>query len=72
MEEATSMAQIISNNAPLCVKVCKVGLYWDAHLKRREESFLRRTLIRPQLGSQDLKEGINAFKNKREPDFKES
>jgi enoyl-CoA hydratase/carnithine racemase len=72
VDEANNLAQIISDNAPLCVKVCKVGLYWDAHLKRREESFLRRTLLRPQMESKDLKEGINAFKKKRRPDFKRS
>jgi len=74
MTEATKMAKILSANAPLTLKAIKYGQY-----KRRVDSQKKamrvakeefETFIKPQLDSEDFKEGKAALFENRKPVFK--
>ncbi len=74
MTEAAKMAKILSENAPLTLRAIKYGQY-----KRRVDSQKKamrvareefETFIKPQLDSEDFKEGKAALFENRKPVFK--
>jgi enoyl-CoA hydratase len=74
MTEAAKMAKILSENAPLTLRAIKYGQY-----KRRVDSQKKavstaqeefETFIKPQLDSEDYKEGKAALFESRKPIFK--
>jgi enoyl-CoA hydratase/carnithine racemase len=72
--EAAKMAKILSENAPLTLRAIKYGQYKnrvDAQKKSMriaQEEF--ETFIKPQLDSEDFKEGKAALFENRKPVFK--
>jgi enoyl-CoA hydratase/carnithine racemase len=70
MEEATRFATIIQENAPLTMKMLKMSAVMHTINVKNAWLMLRSNYIRPQAESEDLKEGICAFKEKRKPEFK--
>ena len=70
LEEALKLAQEINNLAPLSVKMVKKNLQY-ANEKELGEVLSREKYVQRMLGfSQDYKEGVSAFLEKRKPNFK--
>ena len=70
MKEAMRYANIIKDNAPLTMKMLKMTALMNMKNAKRSWLKIHSTYIRPQLESEDLKEGIKALKEKRKPAFK--
>ncbi len=70
LQEAMNLAQEINNLAPLSVKMVKKNLQY-ANEKELGEVLSREKYVQRMLGfSQDYKEGVSAFLEKRKPNFK--
>lgn len=70
MEEALKIAGEINNLAPLSVKMVKKNLQY-ANERELSEVLSREKYVQRYLGfSQDYKEGVGAFLEKRKPNFK--
>jgi len=70
LEEALKLAQEINNLAPLSVKMVKKNLQY-ANEKELGDVLSREKYVQRFLGfSQDYKEGVTAFLEKRKPSFK--
>ena len=74
MAEATKMATVLSENAPLTLKAIKYGQY--KHRENAQSKAARiaheefNAFIQPQLDSEDYKEGVAALIQNRKPEFK--
>jgi enoyl-CoA hydratase len=70
MDEARRFAVIIQENAPLTTKMLKKSAVMQTTNMKNAWLMLKSAYIKPQAESEDLKEGIRAFKQKRKPEFK--
>jgi len=74
MAEATKMAKILSENAPLTIRAIKYGQYKHrVEQQRRARRVAKKEFeqfIKPQLESEDFKEGRAALFENRKPVFK--
>jgi len=70
MNETMRYANILKKNAPLTMKMLKMAALENMKNAKRSWLMLHANYIRPQLESEDFKEGLQAFKEKREPEFK--
>jgi enoyl-CoA hydratase/carnithine racemase len=74
MTEATKMAKILSENAPLTIRAIKYGQYKHrVEQQKRARRVARKEFeefIKPQLESEDFKEGRAALFENRRPVFK--
>lgn len=70
MKEATRFATIIQGNAPLTLKMLKKSVLMHTTNVKNSWLMLKSAYIKPQAESEDLQEGIRAFKEKRNPQFK--
>lgn len=69
MQEAARFAAIIQENAPLTLRMLKKSAVMHTTNVKNAWLMLRSTYIEPQAESEDLQEGIRAFKEKRKPQF---
>ena len=70
MEEATRFTDIMQDHAPMTMKMLKMSAVMHTTNVKNSWLSLKANYIRPQVESEDLKEGILAFKEKRKPEFK--
>ncbi len=74
MSEAAKMAKILSENAPLTLRAIKYGQYKNRVEAQKKAMLVAReefeTFIKPQLDSEDFKEGKAALYENRKPVFK--
>ncbi len=70
MEEAVAFADKIKGNAPLVMKMRKMCNLEQTLSIKGKWDLLETRYLKPQVESDDFKEGKLAFKEKRKPDFK--
>ncbi|RME76925.1 MAG: hypothetical protein D6785_13205 [Planctomycetota bacterium] len=70
METTLEMAKKICENGPLAVRAAKEAMIRGLDLNLEEALRLEQFLAEPIRQSEDAKEGIQAFKEKRKPNFK--
>lgn len=72
LEEALSLARAICQNAPLAVRATAQAVWRGLHLSLDEGLRLESMLNNLLRSTEDVREGIRAFQEKREPDFRGS
>jgi 2-(1,2-epoxy-1,2-dihydrophenyl)acetyl-CoA isomerase len=70
MERAKEMAMQIAKNAPIAVEWAKKMLYMGLHNTLESQLYIESAAQRVCLLSEDFQEGVQSFKEKREPKFK--
>ena len=71
MEEATSAAQKIAEKSMLTTMVVKETVNRSYEMTLREGILYERRMFHALFGSEDQKEGMAAFLEKREPQFRD-
>lgn len=69
VEETRAFAAKVSSYSPLSIARIKQAVYEGLHLNLTEGLSLERRLIAPLFASEDAREGLNAFLDKRQPRF---
>lgn len=70
LAEVSLMAESIAENAPLVTRALKMLAHRGAHSPHYEGQAIMSQIVMPMIGSEDLKEGAQAFTEKRKPKFK--
>ena len=70
VDAAIKMAEIIASKGPLAVQMCKEAINEGLEIDQSKALELESTLFREIFATSDQKEGMGAFVEKREPDFK--
>ena len=70
MTAVESIARKIMANGPLAVRLCLEAVNQGLEMTQDEGQFLEATLFGLTCASEDMKEGMRAFLEKRAPDFK--
>lgn len=70
LDEAKKMAKIISKRSPVAVRMAKKAINAGSEIDLQQGLLLEKTLALVCFDSQDRKEGMQSFLNKKEPDFK--
>jgi len=70
MTEATKMAQTIASRGPVAVRAAIEAINFGSDMSFEEGQFLEATLFGLLCATEDMKEGMTAFLEKRKADFK--
>lgn len=70
MAEAEKMARTIMSRGPLAVRAAIEAVMWGSEMPFEEGQFLEATLFGLLAASEDMKEGMNAFLEKRKAEFR--
>ena len=70
MEETLSVAQTICDNAPISVRQAKRSIHFGAHMDIRSALFFEVDAYNKMVGTEDRREGVRAFNERRKPQFK--
>ena len=70
MAEAEKMANALCDNGPLAVRAVKEAAYRGIEMSLQEGMELERALAVKVMSSEDTQEGVNAFVQKRKPEYK--
>ncbi len=69
MPEAKKMAEILKENAPLALKAIKYAAYKIIHESESLAALEHETFLKRQFESEDMKEGMRAFAERRKPRY---
>ena len=69
MQRGLEMARLIAAKAPVAVRVCKQALHRGLDMGLADGCVLESSLFAFAFGTADRKEGMNAFLEKRAPQF---
>ena len=70
MEEARKLARMIAKRGPIAVRLAKTAINAGSEMDLKKALLLEKTLVSLCFDSEDRKEGMKAFLDKREPSFK--
>ena len=70
MDQAMAMAKKIAANAPIAVRYAKVCINWEYDLPAGKAIAFENTMFGKCFATKDQKEGMDAFLNKRQAEFK--
>ncbi len=70
MDEAMAMADLIAKNGPIAVRQAKKAINWGMDLSLDAGLALEIACYNVAIPSDDRREGVNAFNEKRPPEFK--
>lgn len=68
--EGLKLAEMLKENAPLSLRAIKYAMYKTANITASLSASEYENFIKPQYESEDLKEGLKAFAERRKPRFK--